>query len=86
MNTVTDRIRLQKCTMENTLYGLVAHTTMMIQQLMGDGNISDDVLDRMNIGWEVYVQAYHEYSRERNPPPPPLPPPRRRPREPAGAE
>ena len=76
MNTaVTHRIRITRCTLENSIYGLIAHSSMMLKQLVDNGNSSEEVLEKMHVGWVAYVQAFQEYQQECNPPPP-LPPPR----------
>ena len=72
---MTDRLQLRKCALKNTLYHLIARASKILEEMQGDGEASEYVLNRMNIGWADYVKAYQEYRWECNPPPPPPPPP-----------
>ena len=65
MKTVMiDKKRRLKAIMENTLYGLSVHAGMMIQQLKVRGKVSDDVIDRLHVGWTAYLKAKEEYFQE----------------------
>ena len=75
---MTDSQRLYQCILENSLYGLVANSKAMVNQLHENGDVSAQMLGRMKVGWTAYLHAYERNWRARHPPPPP-PVPRRPP-------
>ena len=76
---MTDHIRTRRCALENSLYGLIAHASIMLKQLLDTDTSGEDVSDRMNVGWSAFKQAVRDYHQVLHVPPAPPPLPPRRP-------